>query len=843
MRRGSGIVLERHLFVDAMYASSMSPIGRMRSSGCKIRSDTSATQSTLSVRSSKLSQRNGDYTVLVGNVDEQRKVVHEARSELASYLDRLGEHHVRNKEYDDAMDAFAESLHEKRSVLSQVLLSSSLDGNRERCASEDAIFDVDTVKPENQGLRDQLIDEIVTTLRNMGNVHSLRGEQDEAMRYYSEVTSLRAARAERKDAGSVGSGNDSGFWGDEDTSTLMSEINEDVKALDDLFRSISFRNGKLSEGEVSSMRSEPLSPSPDDKNRKRRRGSGLQSDQRLEREYFKRSNSLGSCSMDRNAPSSVHKTEAAEALDTYRTVLESYTGENIGEYDESLNSLTLRADLIADKLQKSKLSDPDMASSSRVEDIKLALEVYTHSLAAQKEMRDAPLQDTDAEPQASANIASTKIRMGSLYYKLSNVEAELKMYREARSVYQTAFGENHPYVAGTRKNIGMVLAERGEYQQSIDEFAKAQRIYLEVNGGNELCRDNASAISCMGNVKNRMGELDDALVHYKDALRIYTALEKQQKMKSTDEAIQAMRDVTATLKIIGVVHAKKGNLDEAMNSYLEAIALLRAGKLDETAAGQETMASIMTRIAGIYLKQADFDKARAYYEEAHDLTVELRGTNHPDIASILHSMGGIHHKNREYKEAMDCYQEAVRIYHATLGPGNPAVAATLVCIGSIHYKQRNLDSAMMFYREALRLNRDAYGLHHPDVAPTLKSIGTILTKRGEYDEAYDVFRDVLSIQCTVHGTGHPEVANAYKSLGNIHYKRGELADAERQYRHALSIYRRTKGEEHPDTASARTSIEHIRYWSKEKRQRDMERRSTKSSSRGQGYSYGDKREC
>jgi len=810
----------------------MSPIGRMRSSGCKIRSDSSSTQSSLVLKSSKLPQRNGDYAVLVGNVDQQRRVVYQARSGLAAYLDRLGEHHVRNKEYDEAMDAFAESLHEKRSVLSQVLLSAS---------SEDAIFDVDTVKPENQGLRDQLIDDIVTTLRNMGNVHSLRGEQDEAMRYYSEVTSLRAARAERRDAASVGSGNDSAFWGDEDTSTLMSEINEDVKALDDLFRSISFRNGKLSEGgERSSMRSEPLSPSLEEKNRKRRRSSGLQSDQRLEREIFKRSSSL--CSVS-STPSSANQTESAEALDTYRTILEAFDGENIAQHDESLNSLTLRADLIGDKLKKSKQSDADQASSSRVEDIKLALEVYTHSLAAQKELRDAPLQDTDAEPQSSANIASTMIRMGSLYYKLSNVEAELKMYCEARSVYQMAFGENHPYVAGTRKNIGMVLAERGEYQESIDEFAKAQRIYLQVNEENELCRDNASAISCMGNVKNRMGELDEALEHYKDALRIYVALEKQQKVKGTDEAIQAMRDVTATLKIIGVVHAKKGNLDEAMNSYLEAIALLRSVKLDETAPGQETMASIMTRIAGIYLKKGDFDKARAYYEEAHDLTVELRGTNHPDIASILHSMGGIHHKNRDYKEAMDCYQEAVRIYHATLGPGNPAVAATLVCIGSIHYKQRNLDSAMMFYREALRLNRDAYGLHHPDVAPTLKSIGTILTKRGEYDEAYDIFRDVLSIQCTVHGTGHPEVANAYKSLGNIHYKRGELADAERQYRHALSIYRRTRGEEHPDTTSARTSIEHIRYWMKEKRQRDTEKRNAKSSVRGQGYNYGEKREC
>lgn len=807
----------------------MSPIGRMRSSGCKIRSDSSTQSSSFFKSSSKLPHKNGDYTVLVQTVDQQRQVVHKARTGLASKLDQLGEHHVRNKEYDDAMDAFTESLHEKRSVLSQLLLTSPRAGNRHRSSSDDAIYDIDTVKPEHQELRDQIIDEIVTTLRNMGNVHSLRGEQDEAMRYYSEVTGLRAARATKKDAASIGSGNDSAFWGDEDTSTLMSELNEDVKALDDLFRSISFRNGKLTEGEVSNIRSDLLTPSVDDKNRKRRRNIGLQTDQRLEREIFKRSSSL--IATDRKECSST-KTEIEEALETYRTVLQAFAGENIDLHDEHLNSFTLRADLLSDSKKKN--------SPPREEEIKLALEVYTQTLAAQKEMSESPVQDTDTEPRASANIASTMIRMGGLYYKLNNVDGELKMYREARSVYQKAYGENHPYVAGTRKNIGMVLAERGEYQESMDEFGKAQRIYLEVNQGNEMCQDNASAISCMGNVKNRMGELDDALIHYKEALRIYKSLEKQEKDKGSEAAANAIRDVAATLKIIGVVHAKKGNMDDAMKAFVEAMSMLRTAKLDQTFSGQETVASIMTRIAGIHLKRGEYDKAMVHYEEAHELIVNLRGMNSPDIAGILHSIGGIHHKNRDYKKAMECYQEAVRIYHATLGPGNPAVAATLVCIGSIHYKQRNLDSAMMFYREALRLNRDAYGLHHPDVAPTLKSIGTILTKKNEYDEAYDVFRDVLSIQCTVHGTGHPEVANAYKSLGNIHYKRGELADAERQYRHALNIYRRTKGEEHPDTATARTSIEHIRYWMKEKRQRHVERRNP---GRGQGYNLGEDREC
>jgi len=802
--------------LSTMFSPSISPIRRMRSStNQNVGSLTTDDKSTLLMgkRSPALNlSQGGDYHFLRQSVEEQRSQVRIARSSLALTLRRLGEHHVRNKEYDDAMDAFTEALHEKRSVYSQLI--PSLTGNeREQTRSynegSSSVFDIGTTTPSDQAIHDQTVDEIVETLRNMGNVHSLRGEQDEAMRYYTEVTNLRASRSKKRDDTSVSSRTKStlsGFWGDEDNSTLMSEINEDVKALDDLFRSISFRNGDNGSPGKERQSNRPKS-SHSEKSKKRRRADGLRENgSSSENEPFRRSSSSTSTSVSNN--------ELIEALEMYRSVIHSQGSIDNDQHDEKLNSLTLRADLLRENCKRSDSSDLGSklleGHPSRVAELQLAMEVYRQVLEAQHESYMSPLQDSDTDPQVSATMASTLIRMGSLCYKLNNVEEELLMYEEAKSVYKKAFGDNHSYVAGTRKNIGMVLAERGDYDGAMKEFEKARQIYLAATDGSEMDRDVASAISCMGNVKNRMGELDDALELYLQALRIY------QMVAERDQNEDSTRDVTGTIKIIGMVHAKKGDLDTAMKFFSQAMDTLRSSGILDTNNGKETLASILSRIASTHFKKGEYEQAMLHYREAHDLTVHLRGLNHPEVAGILHYIGGIHHKMGQYEDAMTCYQEAVRIYHSTLGPGHPAVAATLVCIGSIHYKRRNLDSAMMFYREALRLNRDAYGLHHPDVAPTLKSIGTILTKKGEYDEAYDVFRDVLSIKCTVHGTGHPEVANAYKSLGNVHYKRGELADAERQYRHALTIYRRTKGEGHADTVGAQTSIQHIRYWMKER---------------------------
>ena len=782
---------------------------------------------------------NGDFHVLHQGVEQQRSVVREARSSLASSLDRLGEHHVRQKEYDNAMDAFAEALHEKRSIFASVISGSWFA----QCHGHTMGNVCDVNAPEDIQMHDRAIDEIVSTLRNMGNVHSLRGEQDEAMRYFTEVTNLRATKTSiSKLDGSDDTATLFSGLGDEDNSTLMSEINEDVKALDDMFRSISFRSSREANSLWQSCRKTkpPLSATPENleslSNKRLKSETSTASDQSkyvgLESEPFRRSLSLGFPTTGNELP---------EALEMFKSVLESYQGPNLDELKETFNSLALRVDLLCENSKKSSKTNSsasgcsgctDSSTNTFASNLELALEIYNQVVAVQNEMQSLPQHGTEqAQTQLCATSASTLIRMGSIYYKLGKRTEELRMYTEAKSVYSQTFGENHSFVAGTRKNIGMVLAERGEYDDAMNEFEKARQIYLTVNNNNEMSRDVASAISCMGNVKNRVGELDAALQLYMDAVRIYKVLQKD--ATGPERSAVAIKDVSSTLKVIGMVHAKRGDLDTAMGFFTEAMSTLKSSGADQTVIGRETTASVLTRMASIHVKKGDLDSAMEHYREAYEITILVRGTtNHQEVAGILHYIGGVFHKRADYDEAMNCYQEAIRIYHSTLGPGSPTVAGTLVMVGSIHYKRRNLDSAMMFYREALRLNRDAYGLHHPDVAPILKSIGTILTKKGEYHEAYDVFRDVLSIKCTVFGTSHPEVASAYKSLGNVHYKLGELADAERQYRHALNIYRRTRGEEHPDTIAARTTIEHIRYWMKERGQRNHEEhRQSRSTSR------------
>ncbi|KAL3908291.1 MAG: hypothetical protein SGILL_008538, partial [Bacillariaceae sp.] len=149
----------------------------------------------------------------------------------------------------------AATAHSRGSSFNSSFLSGSTASTTTNTAGDDESTTFSNKDPAGQdavnNVHDKAIDELVDTLKSMGNVHSLRGEQDEAMRYFTEVTSLRA---QKKGAVSVSVACDASVdtrsflsgLNDDNNSALMSEINEDVKALDDLFQSISFRNnGKV----------------------------------------------------------------------------------------------------------------------------------------------------------------------------------------------------------------------------------------------------------------------------------------------------------------------------------------------------------------------------------------------------------------------------------------------------------------------------------------------------------------------------------------------------------------------------------------------------------------------
>ena len=843
--------------------------------------DSGFSGSLLSGMSASVLSSNGDYVVLSQTLQKQREAAQLASSNVATTLLRLGEHHVRNQQYDDAMDAFAEALHVRRSAY-RSLVSGGSDA--------------------------EAIDTIMPILSQIGNVHSLRGEHNEAMRYYNEVMSLRSARASLTTPSDsndfldvVGNSTRSTVSGkitsrmvvnasDEDMAAISAAINEDVSALNDLFNSISFREQLDAEENFPSRNEKKLlsqrkrfksnalsddeeSPSSDIDTahrilrRKSSRNGAIalpsaspiytetrSEEQRFDFETENRRTVESRNGLEEKFPptadkSTLHsavsrmqyggdsstKYESLAALDFYKTILDAQMDSDGNEHENDLyleyvNRMTMLYERPNDLESKNAKSSTMLKQwrSQKNEDLHLALEVYDRVVEVLRnhKLEEVPNKQEGYNPEEMKQkqemvkrIASTLIKMGSLHYKLDHDKEELQLYYEALNEFTGAFGEDSPFVAGTRKNIGMVLAERSNFEAAIDQFQQAKAIYMSANGGNfAQNRDVASTLSCLGNVYNRSGNLVEALNRYGEALHIYRTIcfgeQDCDLVPSSVQSTTAMRDTILTLKVIGMVHFQMGKLDDAKKCFEEAMDIIMSSdvaieEMKENDA--RSIASIKTRIGGIHFRKGEYNEAMVLYKEAYELIVTALGTKvHKDLAGIMHHVGGVYHKRAQYPEAMRCYKESVKIYHATLGTNNPVAAPTLVSIASLHYKKKNFSKSLAFYNEALRLNRNTFGLLHPDVAPTLKSIAMIHMKTHDYKEALEMFNEFLRIQCIAKGNGSIEVFCAYKNIGNAYFKLGRFGEAERNYRHALSIARDTLGDDHQDTLSVRRSIEHIR---------------------------------
>lgn len=893
--------------------------------------------------------------MLLQNLVDAQMAFKKAQSLYANSLLRMGEYHVRNGEYDDALIALKESLVENRSVCSAVgsgavntsasgesgssimpsiteisdygdesLISglssshttsaaSHLSAGSSSTAMHTAVPYLSSASsvaagdnntqvsssaatstsakssathitassailstPEGMSIHQSSLNDMITTLSNLGKVYSLRGEERDAVRYYDEKTHVQAwisgdAKQSSANATSVaessahatanaissieatcGLGSPAVFFSEGHANNIMSEINEDVKALDELFRGISFRKDKTvaateatSNDEAKSTVQTDAAPMEEDKSsqamdefsdgssrsspsiKSKKSSNDIHSRRRV------RTAERESCSSplppirqpraEQQLPQQQMEkddNELADAIDTYRTVIDSQCVGRVGsERHEKKYAEFLRR-------SKSLAITVDSSKHQRKE-WQLALEIYEASLLAQKEAsRTVPFPPgtprkrtaSDFAQDAHTGVASTMIAMGGIYYKLNCVQDELHMYNEALSVYQEMLGRNHPHVAGTMKNIGMVLAEQGQFDEAMEKFYEARRIYEVVKDGkdNVSCCDVASVLSCMGNVQNRRGDLEDALRLYEEALVIYKKVSSRARELGGRSRL-AIQEVASTLKIMGMVHTKREELDKAMGCFQDAIDIMRQN-FNEKGSGP-VVTSILSRIGGIFCKIGKFDEAMSHYQEAYDLATRTFGTtDHPEVAQVLHYIGGIHQKLGDLTEAMSCYKNAAKIYQCTLGRDDPTVATTLVCIGSLHYTEKNLDGAMNYYTEALRLNRSAYGTRHPDVIPTMKSIALIHAKRENFDSAIGIFTEVLKIKYAELGDMHPEVASCYKRIGNVHYQRGDLVSAEKDYRQALSIYQHTLGDEHQSTKSARAVVEKINKEIADKRQ-------------------------
>ena len=330
-------------------------------------------------------------------------------------------------------------------------------------------------------------------------------------------------------------------------------------------------------------------------------------------------------------------------------------------------------------------------------------------------------------------------------------------------------------------NLGQLYLRMNDNEAAMQSLMRALQM-AQVNGQNSAAAKDSfgtHGISVMailhniGHVQYRNGKYEDAVRTYAKALQLGKT--------SFNKSSYDMLEVAATLNCLGVLyfHLPKAETEKAMELYLECLAIHRSvfGALCES----KEVATTLNNIGRIHYMKGEHDQALAYYQDALRMRRRLLGDEHLDVAATIYNAGQTHHQRGDLVEAMLLYNEFLVIARKRLGVHHRDVAIMLKCMAQIHHERKEYTEAAELYEEALVTGKAALGKYHPEVASTLNKLGNLFYEKGDFDDAIRVYKEGLEVERAVLDVFHPNVVVTLTNIGQIHKLRGEYQAALRVY--------------------------------------------------------------
>ncbi|PRP90716.1 Serine/threonine-protein kinase PK-1 [Enhygromyxa salina] len=239
------------------------------------------------------------------------------------------------------------------------------------------------------------------------------------------------------------------------------------------------------------------------------------------------------------------------------------------------------------------------------------------------------------------------------------------------------------------------------------------------------------------------------------------------------------------LAVLGNLHYREGDLDEAAQAYTAAHAIV----VERLPAGHPQIASSLINLANIAAARALPDEARAGYERAHALLVASYGDDHPSTARPLINLGNLALDGADFKAAVADYERA-RALLEPLGEDSFELTVVLQNLAAAWYYSRETQRACDTWERVLELRRRQLPVDSPEIAELLANLGTCYKSLGDGEAAIAALEQSLELLETNFGADAPRLAPVLNNLGVFLRGQGDYAQARSIVERALEIHER-----------------------------------------------------
>lgn len=280
------------------------------------------------------------------------------------------------------------------------------------------------------------------------------------------------------------------------------------------------------------------------------------------------------------------------------------------------------------------------------------------------------------------------------------------MFSEPDSAFKLAemlfeFAIQQEYLTANAQGLyiqGVSLHLRGVYSEALVYYKNGLKIFEEIGDQEGI----ASCLNATGLIYLNKNDYNKALNYFNSSLKIR-------------EKIDDKHGVAGALNNIGYIYHDQSNYAYALDYYLQSL------KIREKIGDQQGIATSLLNIGETYGVQDDYIKALDYYSRSLKIFEEIG--NQQGVATALNNFGYVYRYQGDFSKALEYYFQSLKI-REDIGD-QQGMAASLNNIGSIYKKMDNYPKAILYCQKGFELANE---------------IGALLEQKEGCSCLYDVYK-------------------------------------------------------------------------------------------------------
>ena len=395
--------------------------------------------------------------------------------------------------------------------------------------------------------------------------------------------------------------------------------------------------------------------------------------------------------------------------------------------------------------------------------------------------------------------------LGETLTRLDREEEAVPLLLRAVENFTSSYGEEDPEVANALENLGNAYMREEDWGAAADAYQQSLAIRLKRLGAEHQA--TAQVRRNMSLMYAKAGRFEEAYAAVDEAARVY------EKLVGTDHAeyFKTLRARAGIWGDEGIAMVKSGRYAEARQHLVRATGLLE--QVNGTKNSMES-AELYNYLGVVDYREGRFREARAHYELALRLHERFKGPDDPSTAYVVKNLAYLMAHHNQDEQAHELFQRNYAICLKAFGPKHHRVADALLARS---FSILGTEEAVADLKRALEIYHQLYGQTHVEIARAYNNLAATYVELGEWEKARASGAKALAQYRDLYDAEYPGISYPLSVMAHIARTEGEYVEARRYLDEAIAL--REGAGESPGLISTHYEARAFCWWEEGERER------------------------